>query len=56
MQIEKGPFDRDLISRRRVTRQRDSFPAKAEACGKFPDKETHHHPNTPNDETNDLQD
>ena len=32
------------------------LPGKAGACGKFPDKETAHHPNTPNDQTDDLQD
>ena len=32
------------------------LPGKAETCGKFPDKETAHHPNTPNDKTDDPQD
>jgi len=31
-------------------------PAKAEVCEKFPDKETSHHPSTPNDKTDDPQD
>ena len=31
-------------------------PAKAEVCEKFPDKETAHHPSTPNDKTDDPQD